>query len=232
MKMLFSDICKESAEKIRESGVISSMSETSTGIYTVVSGVSVANLNKNQVINLTDTPTYTNNYRILSVDSNTNSFTFKDTTGKQTETVGDWNSESPYFDFGTWKELVRRITEKNEVTLNQFRKYPYIYLLKGYETNRVNGVIDEVVNPMIYFVDRSDVNKYSSYTIENTLENLRTIKDDFLNWLDKNQNIIGDLEYKTNELPFHEDFLKLDEFTKMIEVDISSIQMYTQITNC
>lgn len=231
MKKLFSDICKEAAEIIRESGAISSISEVS-GTYTVVSSVSVDNLNVNQVIYFTNTPTYTNDYRILSVDSNTNSFTFRDTTGKQTGTVGEWNAESPYFDFGTWKEFIRRLTENNEVTLNQFRKYPYIYLLKVYKTNKVSGVIDEVVNIKIYFIDRADVNKYSSYTIDNTLENLRTIKDDFLGWVDKNQNIIGDLNYKTNELPFHEDFLKADEFTKMIEVDISSIQMYTRVINC
>ena len=231
MKLLISDIIKDTVESLRAFGSILSIVDNA-GVYTIQSSDSVEKIKVKRVINLLNTPEYTDDYIVTEVNYNLNTFTFVATAGKQILDLGTWLNQYPYFNFGTWRELSKRLTDKNNTYVTQLSKLPTIYLIKSYLSKKINEVTNEVTNLKIYIIDRSDLNKYTQDKIENLMIELFEIKEEFIEALGMNSNIIGDIIPNENDLPFNEEFLKGDQFTKMIELDIKSTQLFTTNTNC
>jgi len=209
--MTILEIIDNVVKSIADNGNITNITENN-GIYTVYTSVNY--LENNQIIKIFDTDNFNKKYKISEVTSN--SFKIRDTVGLTITTLGTWEAQAPYYDYGKWVDLQTRIlSEQSRLGKKDKETYPMLFVLNEFSEKWTWASFKDA-NLKIYAIqEKNDLHQKTEKQRNAYMPYLRKITELFITNLKKTVSIKSISTSEDFFMPF-----PLADITQMIEIEI------------
>jgi hypothetical protein len=235
------DVLSEVVERIRITGNCSIV-DNLDGTYTATID-DVSKILLNGYIIFVNSVLFTDEYKVLSKDTNLNTFTFKDIPDKG-NSIEVFKTLYPYFSFEKWQGETNLLSLKDNSFIKSKQKYPLVFCLLDVPEYIDNEIfISEVKSLNVYFITQCDPNKSVDARLITSFTNiLDPIYRSFIGYLKNHLSIKYLLDYdkKISHQKIYRFFLgtedknqnKINDTVDVIQIEITNLKYDLNINNC
>lgn len=225
MPRLLIDIINDIVDDMRGTGSILNIVESPAGTYTITTDKINTLLRVNQVIEITNTDGFNSNHIITSINTTNKQIQFTATSGITIPVLfGEWKAKAPFYYYENIPGYAEYLNNQNSRSFLDTAKFPSVFLVIPTRKNiRVRNRQDRITRAIIYLLNHTEPELKMPARHVKTFPYLREMEELFIEGLGKSNELIGEINLSSQELPFFGSFEQnnLNSTVDAIEIELT-----------
>lgn len=189
-------------QRLKPTGSIVSINETSPGVYQITSSEIDTILIDSQIVEISDTVGFNGKFQVSNVDYDNSTFTIESTSGIAIPgTFGEWTGQAVFFYFENVPGYSEHLSNENIQNLIDQKRFPSIYMTTPFsKQTKLRNRLEKITRVVFHILNYTDPSIKMPVRHTDTFPYLRDIKEKFFEGLESSPELLGELTVDEEEM--------------------------------